>query len=109
MMTREEAAFEYFLGQWVEMYGLTENTAITLLKHDITSCEKLLQLQEEDITSIGIPVGQKCLLRGAILQYRETRKNVDTLIMKDYLDQSQDNETRKKKKRSMILFVIIIL
>lgn len=69
-----------FLEHWTEFYGLNAATKQCLLQTNIKSGKKILRLTQQDILALNIPLGQKCLLRGAIFQYKKCRQDVDSTI-----------------------------
>ncbi|ELU00153.1 hypothetical protein CAPTEDRAFT_200655 [Capitella teleta] len=69
-----------FISLWAKTYGLSSKSCDVLKHHGIDTGDIILNLHQDDINSLEIPLGQKCLFRGAILQYRECRAKVDAEI-----------------------------
>ncbi len=61
-----------FIQQWCLKYGLARVTADTLQQEGIHSTEHLLMLNTDMLQDLKISLGQRCLLRGALLQFKDS-------------------------------------
>ena len=61
-----------YIHHWCNKYGLAPVTADAMYKHNINSAEALYEVTSETLQQLDISLGQRCLLRGALLQFRES-------------------------------------
>ena len=60
-----------FVEDWCDKYGLDSNAANVLKEQKLNDLSKLIALTSTDVSNLKISQGQKALLRGALLQYKE--------------------------------------
>ena len=60
-----------FVEEFCDTYGLDSNTANVFREEKLHDLSKLIALTSTDINGLKISSGQKALLRGALLQYKQ--------------------------------------
>lgn len=61
-----------YIYEWCQKYGLNERTADILYRKGIRTPKDICQIQTEFVQGLEVSVGQKCLLRGALLQFKDS-------------------------------------
>ena len=64
--------FDKFVFLWCDYYGLVIETANVLYASDLVTGDDLLSLNGQQINALPVTLSQRCLLRGALLQVRDT-------------------------------------
>lgn len=64
--------FDKFVFHWCEYYGLADDTPKVLYASGVITGEELLFLDGDQINALNVSLSQRCLLRGALLQVRQT-------------------------------------
>ena len=76
--SHSQAKPKEFFDEWCALYGIGEHAASWLRTENVTSLEKLSKLKAEHIfdTAFIIPYDQRCVLRGALLQFKIDKHQV---------------------------------
>ncbi|KAK2145120.1 hypothetical protein LSH36_701g01011 [Paralvinella palmiformis] len=97
--TQNRSPYLLFIEQWCKHYGLNTAMATYLRHHGYTTGEDLLTLYVDDIRRLpDLDDVQKCLLRGAILQYRQSRQSVDKEFRKKGVIFEKKPQTEVKRR-----------
>ena len=71
-MTSESGpAQSAFIFRWCAKYGLSESTASVMSAEGFNSVAAMASMGPDDVKALSVPMGQRRLLRGALLQFKE--------------------------------------